>query len=81
MWYILPLAPMYHDSAHGKDAFIDILLLWRKDKTIPHVIGIQNRLFRIAQYRPTKRPFEKDLVSGKRISDPSIFLVHNQRIT
>ena len=65
----LPLALVYHDSAHGEGAFACSLLLWYENETIPHVLDIQNRLLRIAQPCPTKKVLEKDLVSGKRDSD------------
>ena len=44
----LPLAPVYHDSAHREDAFGCRNLLRHKNETIPHIIDIQNRLLSIA---------------------------------
>ena len=51
--------PRNSASAHGEGAFTCCLLLRHKNKTIPHIIDIQNRLLRIAQSCPTKKALRK----------------------
>ena len=53
------LPPQNSVSAHGEDAFACCLLLRNKNKTILHVIDIQNRLLPIVQPHPTKKALRK----------------------
>ena len=62
--------PQNSVSAHGEDAFACCLLLRHKNETIPHITDMQDHCFMLRNLTQQKRPSEKDLVSGKRDSDP-----------
>lgn len=50
------LPPMYHGLALYGLAFGCFALLWSKNEVIPHIIDIQDYLFRFAAVCPTKKP-------------------------
>ena len=64
------LPPRNNASAHGEGAFACCLLLRHKNETIPHITDMQDHCFMLRNLTQQKRPSEKDLVSGKRDSDP-----------
>ena len=64
------LPPQNNASAHGEGAFACCLLLRHKNETIPHITDMQDHCFMLRNLTQQKRPSEKDLVSGKRDSDP-----------
>ena len=64
------LPPRNNASAHGEGAFACSLLLRHKNETIPHITDMQDHCLMLRNLTQQKRPSEKDLVSGKRDSDP-----------